>query len=124
MALSTTTTSAAPSPEMLRDSREPGSGWTFLTNHAHVLICLARDPSMRLRDLSVAIGITERAVHRIIVELEAAGYLSRDREGRRNHYEIHLDRPLRHPLEADRDIRALVSMAEGSSPRRGRRRAR
>lgn len=103
---------------MSRGSREPGNGWTFLTNHAHVLVCLARDPSLRLRDLAAAIGITERAVHRIVVELEAAGYLSRDRDGRRNHYEIHVDRPLRHPLEAGHDIRSLLALAEAPSPRR------
>lgn len=87
------------------------SSWTFLTNHAHVLVCLARDPSMRLRDLAVAVGITERAVHRIIVELESSGYLSRDREGRRNHYVVHTARPLRHPLEAHHTIATLLELA-------------
>jgi len=103
-------------------ARESSSGWTFLTNHAHVLVCLVGDPSMRLRDLAAAVGITERAVHRIIVELEASGYLSRGRDGRRNHYEIYLDRPLRHPLEAGRDVRALVALAKGSDARPSRRR--
>lgn len=110
-----------PRSEMTRESEEKAGGWTFLTNHAHVLVCLVRDPSMRLRDLAAAVGITERAVHRIVVELESTGYISRDRDGRRNHYEVHLDRPLRHPLEAGRTIRALVALANGSErggPRR------
>lgn len=94
------------------------SSWTFLTNHAHVLVCLARDPSMRLRDLASAVGITERAVHRIIVELESSGYLSRDREGRRNHYVVHGSRPLRHPLEAHHTISTLLELAV--PPRRAR----
>ena len=107
--------------EMARESsRESPIGWTFLTNHAHVLICLVRDPSMRLRDLAAAVGITERAVHRIIVELETSGHLSRGRDGRRNHYELYLDRPLRHPLEAGRDVRALVTLASGSKVRPSR----
>jgi len=109
---------------MPREAPENAGGWTFLTNHAHVLVCLVRDPSIRLRDLAAAVGITERAVHRIIVELEATGYISRDRAGRRNHYEVHLERPLRHPLEAGRTIRALVDLANGperKTPTRRRR---
>lgn len=94
------------------------ASWTFLTNHAHVLVCLARDPSMRLRDLAAAIGITERAVHRIIVDLEAAGYLSRDREGRRNHYAVHASRPFRHPLEAHHTVATLLELAAPPRKRR------
>jgi DNA-binding IclR family transcriptional regulator len=68
--------------------------WSFLTNHAKVLLCVAQDPQMRLRDIGEAVGITERAVHRIIVELEAAGYLTRGRNGRRNRYEVARGLPL------------------------------
>lgn len=92
--------------------------WTFLTNHAHVLVCLARDPSMRLRDLADAIGITERAVHRIIVELEEAGYVSRAREGRRNRYVVHASKPFRHPLEAHRTVATLLELAARPRARR------
>ena len=75
-------------------------GWTLFSNYAHVLICLAGDPDMRLRDVASAVGITERAVQRIVAELEAAEIVSRERDGRRNHYVIHFDQPLLHPLEA------------------------
>jgi hypothetical protein len=73
--------------------------WTFLTNHSHVLICLARDPQLRLRDLAEQVGITERAVQGIVKDLEVAGCLTRHREGRRNRYEIVADRPMRHRVE-------------------------
>jgi DNA-binding MarR family transcriptional regulator len=73
--------------------------WTFLTNHAHVLFCLSRDPEVRMRDVAVAVGVTERAVQRIVAELEDAGYLRREKTGRRNHYKLQTERPLRHPIE-------------------------
>ncbi len=73
--------------------------WTFLSNHAHVLICIARDPRIRMRDLALEIGITERAVQRIVAELRDAGYLSLERRGRRNHYKVHTHLPMRHPIE-------------------------
>jgi predicted transcriptional regulator len=76
------------------------SGWTFLSNHSHVLICLAGDPSVRMRDVASRVGITERAVQRIVSDLEAIGVLRRIREGRQNRYEINRDHPMRHPLEA------------------------
>ena len=73
--------------------------WTFLTNHCHVLICIADDPTMRMRDLSAEVGITERAVQRIVADLRDAGYLSLERQGRRNHYHVHTRRPMRHRVE-------------------------
>ena len=86
--------------ERKRNSAEgEKSTWTFLTNHAHVLICIAQKPSSRVRDLSALVGITERAVHRIISELKAAGYLQYDREGRRNRYTVSGDLAMRHPVE-------------------------
>ena len=92
------------------------SGWTFLTNHAHVLICLSQDPALRLRDVASRVGITERAVQRIVSGLEEAGYLTRDRTGRRNTYEIHPDLPLRHPIEAHRTAACLIDLGERTAP--------
>lgn len=85
------------------------TSWTFLTNHGHVLLCLADDPGLRLRDLSARVGITERAAQRIVAELVAGGYLERTRVGRRNAYTVHLDRPLRHPLENRHTVGELLA---------------
>ena len=82
--------------------------WTFLTNHAHVLISLAEDPTLRIRDLAMRVGITERAVQRIIADLENAGYLTHERDGRRNLYRVRANRPLRHPVEAHQTLAALL----------------
>jgi DNA-binding transcriptional ArsR family regulator len=92
------------------DNFTESPSWTFLSNHGHVLICLAHDPNARLRDVAHAVGITERAVQKIISDLEEAGVLTRSRDGRRNHYQLHPERPLRHPLEAHRTVGALLSM--------------
>lgn len=100
------TSPIAVDPEPTRSS---GHAWTFLSNHAHALICLARDEDCRVRDLALRIGITERAVQRILADLEAAGYLVRERHGRRNHHRLVLDRPMRHPLEASHTVGELVS---------------
>jgi DNA-binding IclR family transcriptional regulator len=89
--------------------RDPSAAWTFFTNHAHVLICIARNPDVRLSEVADLVGIGERAVHRIVHELEAAGFLTVTKEGRRNVYGIDLDRPLRHPLESHRHVRAVVA---------------
>lgn len=97
----------------------PEVSWTFLTNHAHVLLCLAQDPEQLLRDTAQRVGITERAVQRIVSELEEAGYLDRQREGRRNRYHVHADRPLRHPIEQHRTIASLLELVEPEpKPRR------
>ena len=88
---------------------DPRVGWTFLTNHTHIIVCLLRDSEIRVRDLAVEIGITERAVLRILSELEADGVLTKEREGRRNRYTVHLDTRLRHPLESHCSLRQLVS---------------
>lgn len=84
--------------------------WTFFSNHAHVLVCLVRNPEERLRDIALMVGITERAVQRIIAELEEADVLKRERVGRRNHYELKLDQPLRHPLESHKSIADVMAM--------------
>lgn len=86
------------------------ASWTFLTNHAHVLLCIARDPQARLRDIAEAVGITERATQRIVAELVDAEYLQRERDGRRNTYRLNPDLPLRHPLERDHAIGEVLRL--------------
>jgi predicted transcriptional regulator len=95
-----------------RQDRKP---WTFLTNHARVLICIARDPDLRVRDVADQIGITERAAQLIITDLEEGGYLVRTRVGRRNTYTIKGDRPFRHPAEADHDVQDLIEVFLGEN---------
>ncbi len=97
--------------ERKRDSEGPveKSTWTFLTNHAHVLICIDQNPSSRVRDLSALVGITERAVHRIIAELKEAGYLTYDRHGRRNRYTVNGDLPMRHSVEGHCAVSDLLA---------------
>ncbi len=87
---------------------DPERSWTFLTNHAHVLVAVSRDPELRQRDISELVGITEGAVQRILHELETDGYIVRERVGRRNRYTIVAGRPLRHPLEAGHTIEDIV----------------
>lgn len=74
--------------------------WTFFTNHAHVLFCISQDPDITLREVAMRVGITERATQRIVAELEQGGYLQHERRGRRNHYELIYDVPLRHDIES------------------------
>jgi predicted transcriptional regulator len=94
-------------------ARTETGGWTFLTNHAHVLHCISKNPEIRLRDVAEKVGITERAVQRIVAELEHDGYLEHERVGRRNQYQIHTDRPLRHPLEKHLEVGAILSVLTG-----------
>lgn len=98
---------------MMRRMMEQGR-WTFLSNHSHVLLCIAEDPDVRLRDVAARVHITERAVQRIVAELEEEGYLSIEKVGRRNHYEVHVDEPLRHPLEDHLAIGALLRVLIGA----------
>jgi len=101
--------------------------WTFLTNHGHVLLCLAQAPELRLRDVAERVGVTERAVQRIVADLEDGGYLRRRRTGRQNAYEINTDGLMRHPLESHHTVRMLLTLVEPAgrasigpgSPRRG-----
>lgn len=86
-------------------------GWTLLSNHGLVLLCIAGEPTMRVRDIAGMVGITERAAQRIVGELIAGGYLSRRREGRRNVYEVHRNAPVRHPAWGEREVRHLLVMA-------------
>ncbi|MCB1166198.1 MAG: ArsR family transcriptional regulator [Leptospiraceae bacterium] len=94
----------------LKSSQIQGHEWTFLSNHLHVLLCLFRDPEMRLRDVAQLVKITERAVQGIVLDLEEAGVLRRIKQGRRNRYEIHVDRMLRHPLEEHVPIGKLLEL--------------
>jgi len=89
---------------------EKAGEWTFLTNHSHVLLCLADNPEMRLRDVAERVGITERAVQSIVQDLESAGVLTRRRIGRRNQYQLHLDHSLHHPVEAHCVVEDLIRM--------------
>ena len=95
------------------ETSETGPKWTFLTNHAHVLTVLESNPDLVLREVALKVGITERAVQRIIVDLEESGFLERERVGRQNHYRVLKDQPLRHPIEAHRCIGDLLSMITG-----------
>jgi len=90
----------------------PKPEWTFLTNHGHVLLLIARSPDIRLARIADLVGIGERAVHRIVDDLVRAGYLTRQRVGRRSVYTVDLDRPLRHPLEAHQTLRSIEALAE------------
>ena len=83
--------------------------WAFLTNHARTLICISRDPGVRLREIGEHVGITERAAHRIVTELLAAGYITRARDGRRNRYTIKADLPLPDPLARDQSVGDLLA---------------
>jgi hypothetical protein len=91
-------------------SKGTGSSWDFLTNHAHVLLCVAEDPGIRLRDIAAAVGITERGAHKILSELVDDGYVLRERHGRRNSYKVKPELPLRHPLVHDREVGDLLKV--------------
>ncbi|SRR5579875_1554501 len=95
-------------------TREPS--WTFLTNHAQVLVCIARDPGIRLREIGQRVGITERAAHRIVAELADAGYITRHRHGRRNHYAINTHFPLPDPVAGERSVGELLTILAGRPP--------
>jgi DNA-binding IclR family transcriptional regulator len=89
---------------------EPHTGWTFITNHARVLAAIADNPSARIRDIAAHCRLTERAVQKIIADLEQAGYLSHTREGRSNTYRIDPSKVLRHPAEAGLTVASLLSL--------------
>jgi DNA-binding Lrp family transcriptional regulator len=111
--------------EKKRSKKRSGDvpGWTFLSNHFHVLSLIARNPEITLREVADWVGITERAVQRIVADLEAEHYLERERSGRRNRYKVHPELPLRHPVEAHLEVGALIALMmpaqrpEGDEPR-------
>jgi hypothetical protein len=84
--------------------------WDFLTNHAHVLLCVAHDPGIRLRDIASAVGITERGAHNVLSDLVDEGYVTRERHGRRNHYTVKPELPLRHPLVQKQEVGDLLQV--------------
>ena len=91
-------------------SESAGAHWTFLTNHSHVLVLLSRNPFLVLREVALQVGITERAVQRIIADLESAGVIEREKVGRQNHYRIRTKQPLRHTLTSQCTIGALLAV--------------
>jgi predicted MarR family transcription regulator len=93
-----------------QDRTRPGSTWAFLTNHANVLLCIARDPESRTRDIAEQVGITERAAQRILADLIADGYVTRTKVGRRNNYKINPGGQLRHPVFRDLVIGPLIDV--------------
>jgi len=97
------------------ESSRPPSQWTFLTNHAHVLLMLALNEGMVLKDIAVRVGITERAVQNIISELSEEGFLERVKVGRVNNYKLFLEQPLRHPIESHRSVGDLVRLVRDAS---------
>ena len=95
--------------------RDQDHTWRFVSNHAHVLECISTDPTTRLRDIAVSVGITERTASQIVKDLEEAGYLTKVRDGRRNVYEIHGELPLRHPRHRHRTVGDLIAFLEGEA---------
>ena len=101
--------------------------WSFLTNHARVLVCIAHDPGVRLRDIAARVGITERTAYGIVTDLADAGYIVKEREGRRNHYQVQIHQPLREPTARETSIGEVLDLlvdtdAAGGARRRTRRR--
>jgi hypothetical protein len=95
-----------------------GRAWTFLTNHAHALLCIAQDADIRIQDVAELVGITLRAAQGIVGDLVDAGYVTRTRVGRRNRYEVHSELPFRHPLEREYQVEALLRALGAPSPRK------
>jgi DNA-binding MarR family transcriptional regulator len=91
--------------------------WSFLTNHARVLVAIAHDPETRLRDLAAALDVTERTAYGIVADLTEAGYLLKDKDGRRNRYQIRTDLPLRDPLSRERTVGELLHVLTDLDPR-------
>ena len=106
--------SSQESRDRTRESSQDGqygqSGWHFLSNHAQVLICIARDPDIRLRDVAVNVGITERAVQRLVADLVTSGHIDVERAGRRNRYVVNREVAMRHPAQADQEIGQLLDL--------------
>ena len=91
-------------------TRDPQRNWHFVTNHTQVLLCIARNPEIRLRDIAASVGITERAAQRIVHDLAQEGYVTRERAGRRNHYSINRELTMRHPAQFGFEIGPLLDL--------------
>jgi len=92
------------------------ASWAFLTNHAQVLLCIARDPGIRLRDIADRVGITERSAYGIVLDLAEAGYIVKEKAGRRNRYEIQAHLPLPEPGSRERTVGEVLALLVGSEP--------
>jgi predicted transcriptional regulator len=88
--------------------------WTFLTNHARVLLCIAHDPGVRLRDIAASLGITERSAHGIVTDLAEAGYVVKQKNGRRNRYQIQAHLPLPEPSSQERTVGDVLALLAGT----------
>lgn len=93
------------------------SNWTFLTNHGHVLVCIAQNPDVRISEIADLVGVGERAAHRIVGELVRDGYVTRKKDGRRNTYSVDFSQPLRHPLESDHTVGEIFRVLSGRKRR-------
>ncbi|MCR9120206.1 MAG: winged helix-turn-helix transcriptional regulator [bacterium] len=100
-------------PTEASSASDSAKHWTFLTNHAHVLITLHSEPGLVLREVANRVGITERAVQRIVQDLEEEGFVRREKVGRKNEYEVLTDEALRHPIESHRKIGDLLKLITG-----------
>ncbi len=92
----------------------PAASWTFLTNHAQALLCIARDPGIRLRDIADRVGITERSAYAIVLDLAEAGYIIKEKTGRRNRYQIQQHLPLPEPSSRERTVGEVLALLAGS----------
>jgi predicted ArsR family transcriptional regulator len=92
--------------------------WSFLTNHARVLLCIAQDPGVRLRDIAATVGVTERSAHDIVTDLVASGYVVKQRDGRRNRYRIQEHLPLRDPITQERTVGEMLDLLVGVNAQR------
>jgi DNA-binding MarR family transcriptional regulator len=101
--------------ELMKSNSGDQHRWRFVTNHAQVLQCIAADPGSRIRDVAVGVGITERTAAQILKDLELAGYVTKTRNGRRNHYELHERLPLRHPRHRHRTVGELIDFLRDPS---------
>ena len=93
------------------------ASWTFLTSHARVLLCIAHDPGVRLRDIAASLGITERSAYGIVTDLTAAGYIVKQKNGRRNHYQIQAHLPLPEPSSQERTVGDVLALLVGTGTR-------
>jgi predicted ArsR family transcriptional regulator len=90
------------------------ASWSFLTSHARVLLCIAHDPGVRLRDIAASVGITERSAYGIVTDLTAAGYIVKQKNGRRNHYQIQAHLPLPEPTSRERTVGEVLALLAGT----------
>jgi DNA-binding MarR family transcriptional regulator len=102
---------------MKTDSSNDDHAWRFVTNYAHVLVCIAADPTARLRDIAETVGVTERTAAQLVRDLERAGYLTKTRNGRRNRYDVHDELPLRHPLHRHHTVGELIRFLQAPAGR-------